>query len=344
VSQLPVYLTGVGIATGRCLIVSDENVGPLHAGSIEDALREAGWECSSVYLPPGETTKSLHHLSTIIDAAIASGLDRRSPIIAVGGGVVGDVAGFAASVVLRGVPLIQIPTSLIAQVDSAIGGKTGINHASGKNLVGAFYQPSLVLVDTTMLDSLPQAEWVTALSEVVKYGLIRDPSLVSILSHSWQSVMDRDRDIVFDIVRRCAEIKVDIVMEDEYESGVRAILNFGHTFGHALEARLGYREVSHGLAVAVGMRAAVRLSEMRYPTVDFSEAHTLLEKLPHPSISQPPVIADLIAAMQTDKKRVGTTLRLVLLDRVGSAVVVDDVSQTELEASWSYALDLSKKG
>ncbi|MFV1981153.1 MAG: 3-dehydroquinate synthase family protein, partial [Rhodothermia bacterium] len=284
---------------------------------------------------------------------LSFGIDRSSPVVAVGGGVVGDVAGLAAALLMRGVPFVQVPTSLIAQVDSSIGGKTGINHATGKNLVGAFHQPSLVLTDTGKLSSLPLAEWMAGLSEVVKTALIWDADLFSLLLDRWGAILDRDPKTVSDIVSRCAEIKVSIVQADELESGRRAILNFGHTFGHALEKVAGYAGVTHGIAVAAGMRAALHLSELRYPEQDFSRALELVNRLPKPSeaaaISAEAISAAaedatainidaLVDAMLMDKKRVGGRLRFVLLDRVGSAVLVDDVTDREIRSGWKFSL------
>jgi 3-dehydroquinate synthase len=342
--NLAVEMDRAGLKAGRCVVVTDEHVAPLYGEPVADVLSSRGWAPALVTMPAGEETKSLEHLSSVISSGLDSGIDRSSPVVAVGGGVIGDLAGFAAAVMLRGVPLVQVPTSLIAQVDSSIGGKTGINHDVGKNLVGAFYQPALVLTDTSTLQTLPVNDWQSALSEVVKYALIRDPSLLTTLSDRWPDTLGREPGLVDDIVRRCSEIKVDIVVQDERESGVRAILNFGHTFGHALENVLGYRGITHGLAVAVGMRAALWLSQQRYPLIDFSPALDLVDQLPKPRIEPAVGPADLIDAMQMDKKRVGTVLRFVLLERPGSAVVVDDVSHSELTAAWEFALDLSKRG
>jgi len=331
-------MADAGLSVGRCVIVTDANVGHLYGDSIERSLTDAGWRCRLVTLPPGEPTKSLSQLSEILDAALSFGVDRSSPVVAVGGGVVGDVAGLAAALLMRGVPFVKVPTSLIAQVDSSIGGKTGINHATGKNLVGAFHQPSLVLTDTGKLSSLPLAEWMAGLSEVVKTALIWDADLFSLLLDRWGAILDRDPQTVSDVVSRCAQIKVTIVQADELESGRRAILNFGHTFGHALEKVAGYAGVTHGIAVATGMRAALHLSELRYPEQDFSRALELVNRLPEPAEATATNIDELVEAMLMDKKRVGDRLRFVLLDRVGSAVLVDDVTDQEIRSGWKFSL------
>jgi 3-dehydroquinate synthase len=338
VKDLPQLLLDVGLSVGRCVIVTDTNVAQLYGDLIEESLTQAGWRCLIVTLPPGEPTKSLDRLSEILDSALSFGIERESPVIAIGGGVVGDVAGFAAAVLLRGVPLVQVPTSLVAQVDSSIGGKTGINHATGKNLVGAFHQPSLVLIDTSRLSTLPMPEWMGGLSEVVKTALIWDADLFEFLRNNWGEILQRRPGTVAQMVTRCVEIKVAVVQADERESGQRAILNFGHTFGHALEKVVGYSGVTHGIAVAVGMRAALHLSELRYPEQDFSGAAEVLMRLPVANDWADIDVDMLLHAMLSDKKRVGERLRFVILDRVGSAVVVDDVTEQEIRSGWELAL------
>ena len=327
---LPALIAEAEIGMGRCLIVTDSNVGPLYAGAVQKALEEEGWLVKLVTLPAGESTKSLESLGRLLDEGLGFRMDRQSPVIALGGGVIGDVAGFAAAVLLRGVPLVHVPTSLLAQVDSSIGGKTGINHLTGKNLVGAFHQPSMILIDQTTLSTLPQEELLGGLAEVVKTALLADAHLVDYLTENWDAVVAREAQAIATVVRRCAEIKVSIVVGDEKEAGRRALLNLGHTFGHAIEKVAGYQTVTHGVAVAAGMRSALELSAARYPEVDFAEARRLVERLPLPSSLANLSVDALIDAMLSDKKRSSGRLRFILLEKPGSAVVVDDVTRAEI--------------
>jgi 3-dehydroquinate synthase len=326
-----------GLRRGRCLVVTDENVGALYADALLDALADARWEPRLVTLPAGETTKAYEHLHTIYDEALGWGIDRKTPVLALGGGVVGDLAGFAAATLLRGVPLVQLPTSLIAQVDSAIGGKTGINHRTGKNLIGAFYQPAFVCADVRTLESLPDREWTSGLAEVVKHALIADPGLYDFLEGSWPAVLERAPEVVPETVYRAAAIKAGVVSEDEREQGRRAILNFGHTFGHAIERVAGYGVFTHGEAVALGMRAALHLSHQLNPSLPLERINDLILHLP-----TPPHLGDLsterlMAAMKTDKKVDAGVLRLVLLHRLGEAYVTPPPPSADIIAAWDYA-------
>ena len=271
-ADVPALLVEAGLRVGRCLVVTDAHVAAHYRAPLAHALDAAGWTPRVVVLPPGEATKSDVHLRGLYDEALAWGLDRQTPVVALGGGVVGDLAGFAAATLLRGLPLVHLPTSLVAQVDSALGGKTGLNHATGKNLVGAFWQPRLVVTDTTTLATLPQREWTSGLAEVVKHALIADPDLAAFLEAHWADlVLRRDDEAVAQMVRRAAAVKARIVSADEREAGRRALLNFGHTFGHAVEKVAGYGTFTHGEAVALGMRAATALSRRRHgPDADAS--------------------------------------------------------------------------
>ncbi|MEM6647531.1 MAG: 3-dehydroquinate synthase, partial [Bacteroidota bacterium] len=276
-----------GLSPGRCVVVTDDNVAPLYARTLTGALQERGWNPHWITCPAGEQTKSLDHLSALWAEILALGIDRKTPILALGGGVVGDLAGFAAASLLRGVPLVQVPTSLIAQVDSAIGGKTGINHATGKNLIGALHQPKLVFADPAVLQTLPVREWTSGLAEVVKHAMIASPSFFQFLHKHWARILDRDAEIVPEMVARAAQIKAKVVAEDETEQGRRAILNFGHTFGHAIEREAGYGAFTHGEAVTLGIRAALYLSAHLYPDADFGAALALANALPvHPDPAQ----------------------------------------------------------
>ncbi|MEM1093334.1 MAG: 3-dehydroquinate synthase [Bacteroidota bacterium] len=327
-----------GLLPGRCVVVTDENVAPLYARALTQVLSERGWTPHVITCPAGEQTKSLHHLSALWDEILGLGIDRRTPVLALGGGVVGDLAGFAAASLLRGVPLVQVPTSLIAQVDSAIGGKTGINHATGKNLIGAFHQPTLVFADPAVLQTLPAREWTSGLAEVVKHALIASPSFFRFLQTHWTRILDRDVEIVPEMVARAAQIKAKVVAEDETEQGRRAILNFGHTFGHAIEREAGYGAFTHGEAVTLGMRAALRLSAHLYPDADFTAARQLASALPvHPNPAQLDV-PTLTKAMYFDKKVKQGRLRFVVLDEIGHALVRDVQDEALLADCWAAAL------
>ncbi|MDX1488295.1 MAG: 3-dehydroquinate synthase family protein, partial [Acidiferrobacterales bacterium] len=239
-ADLPSLMDETGLRPGRCLLVTDENVAALYLSQLLVALTDTGWIPHEIVLVSGESTKSAAALQSIYDEALAWGVDRKTPVLALGGGVVGDLAGFAAASLLRGLPLVQIPTTLIAQVDSAIGGKTGINHSTGKNLIGAFHQPRLVCIDVPTLQTLPEREWSSGLAEVVKHALIADAGFFATLDANWEAILKRSPEVVENIVYHAARIKTKIVAEDEREKGRRAILNFGHTFGHALERVAGY--------------------------------------------------------------------------------------------------------
>ena len=242
-----------------CWIVTDETVAGLHLESVRMALSDVGVRSTSIVLPPGERTKNLETVERVATAALDSAPERSSVLIALGGGVVGDIAGFAASMILRGVNFVQIPTTLLSQVDSSVGGKTGVNTRHGKNLLGAFHQPRLVLADTAMLDTLPRPHLLAGYAEVVKYGLIRDPEFFAWLERHGAEVVAENGPARRHAVRASCAVKADVVGRDEREAGARALLNFGHTFGHAIEAESGYR-LLHGEAVAVGMVMAFELS------------------------------------------------------------------------------------
>lgn len=334
--DVPSHMEEAGLRRGRCLVVTDEQVARHYGSRLSQALEDAGWTEKQVVLPAGETTKSYGPLHAIYDAALEWGIDRKTPVLALGGGVVGDLAGFAAATLLRGLPLVQIPTTLIAQVDSAIGGKTGINHSAGKNLIGAFHQPALVCADHSTLLTLPDREWTSGLAEVVKHGLIADADFYAFLEANWTAVLQRDGSLLDELIYRAVRVKVQVVSQDERESGLRAILNFGHTFGHAIERTAGYGAFTHGEAVALGMRAAVYLSALYTPDLPVQRIDTLLRQLPiKGQVSSYPV-ADLIAAMHGDKKSDAGVLRFVLLRRVGEAYVTELPLPDEIAEAWDF--------
>ena len=311
----------------RVAVVTNTTVAPLYLQQLSAALRARGVAVISIVLEDGERYKDWATLNRIYDALLEQRCDRKTTLIALGGGVVGDIAGFAAATYMRGIPFIQIPTTLLAQVDSSIGGKTGINHRLGKNMIGAFYQPRVVLADTAVLKTLPPRELSAGLAEVIKHGLIRDEAFVAWLEQNVDSLLACDAQALAHAVRRCCEIKAAVVAEDERETGVRALLNFGHTFGHAIESGLGYGNWLHGEAVAAGMAMAGDLSS-RMGLIAQSDAQrivALLERAGLP-VAQPGIApARLLELMAVDKKTEGGRLRFILLDRIGAASLRDQV-------------------
>jgi len=337
--DLPEILDDVGLRTGKCVVVTDENVGAQYRSPVRTVLTSAGWTPHVITVPAGEATKSAAHLQNLHDDILGWGIDRDTPVIALGGGVVGDLAGFAAATLLRGVPVVQCPTSLIAHVDSALGGKTGINHETGKNLIGAFHQPRVVVADMDTLGTLPQREWTSGMAEVIKHAVIADGELFSFLEEHLVDLMTgRNRERVHQMIPRAAAVKAKIVAEDETESGRRAILNFGHTFAHAIESVAGYGVFTHGEAVAIGMRAALYLSAREHPdAVPRDRIDYVLRAIPlthEPADLGWPAVR---RAMQSDKKNKAGTVRFVLLDRLGDAYVTGNVSDAALEQAWQFA-------
>ncbi|MDA1029105.1 MAG: 3-dehydroquinate synthase [Bacteroidetes bacterium] len=338
ISALPAKMRDAGLRPGKCLVITDTNVAAHYRNPLVSVLSSDGWDPFVLALPAGEETKSTAHLTAIYNAALAWNIDRKTPVLALGGGVIGDLAGFAASTLLRGLPFVQIPTSLIAQVDSAIGGKTGINHPEGKNLIGAFYQPKLVLIDSKLLYTLPRREWTSGLAEVVKHALIDDEAFFAWIEAEIRQIVARDPRIVSDLVYRAAGIKAKIVSEDEFEHGKRATLNFGHTFGHAIEKALGYGVFTHGEAVNMGMKAAVFMSRRFNRKVEHERALSILSLISSPTIPSSIGIPDIRMAMSTDKKKVSDRNHFVLLRRIGEAYVTDDVTVSDIDAAIAFAL------
>ena len=341
-AEAPRHLRGVGL-DGRVLVITDETVGPLHLGTLVDALVADGRAVETLAVPAGESSKSLAQFGDVCVWALAHDIDRQTPVLALGGGVVGDLAGFAAATLLRGLPLVHLPTTTISQVDSAIGGKTGINTDAGKNLIGAFHAPRLVLADPATLDTLPDRDFASGLAEAVKHALIRDADLAARIDRQWDALAGRDPATVAALVRDAAAIKAAVVEADAYEAGDRALLNFGHTFGHALERQAGYGTLTHGQAVAIGMRAALHLSSSLLAdkvvgdlAPRFAEADRLVARI---APSPPSVDRDaLMGALQSDKKRTASGLRFVVLDEVGHARLASDVPARMVRAAWAFAL------
>jgi 3-dehydroquinate synthase len=305
------------------LIVTNTTIAPLYAEALERALAARHDAVHVVVLPDGEAHKNWQTLNLIFDALLQHGCDRKTVLYALGGGVVGDMTGFAAASYMRGVPFVQVPTTLLAQVDSSVGGKTGINHPLGKNMIGAFYQPRLVVCDLDTLHTLPAREFSAGLAEVIKYGPIADMGLLDWIEANIERLMRRETEALAHVVRRSCEIKAWVVGQDERESGLRAILNFGHTFGHAIEAGLGYGEWLHGEAVGCGMVMAMQLSQ-RLGLVHgawVERVTALLREAGLPTVG-PRLGADrYLELMRVDKKAEAGQIRFVVIDKPGSASV-----------------------
>jgi 3-dehydroquinate synthase len=317
----------------RAVLVTDEHVAALYLQRAEESLVSAGLRVSSVVLPAGETTKSVQHLAALWEAAVEAKLDRKGVIIALGGGVIGDLAGFAAASYLRGVAFVQVPTTLLSMVDSAVGGKTGINLPQGKNLVGAFHQPNLVLADIQVLRSLPPREFSAGMAEVIKYGVIRDAELFARIENRVGAIRSLDAAELLHLVRRSCEIKADVVSQDEREGGLRAILNFGHTLGHAIENVCGYGEWLHGEAISIGMVYAARISEQRhgFPAADTDRLIALLRAFDLPVTWQGLDFAPLYEAMTVDKKAADAHPQFVLARSLGNVGLPEAVTHGELQ-------------
>jgi 3-dehydroquinate synthase len=325
-------LLAPALASRAAVIVTNEVVGPLYLAAAREAC---GGNCvAEVVLPDGEGHKTMATIGRVLDGLVAARAARDAVIVALGGGVVGDIAGFAAAIYQRGIDFIQLPTTLLAQVDSSVGGKTGVNHPGGKNLIGAFHQPRLVLADTDTLATLPAREYAAGLAEVVKYGLIADAPFFAWLEDNRPALLAREPVAVATAIRRCCELKAAIVAEDEREADRRALLNLGHTFGHAIEVRAGYGEWLHGEAVATGMAMAARFS-VRLGLLDAgvpARVDALLAAFGLPVRAPGDDPEAFIGAMNMDKKVLAGRLRLVLLERIGAARLTADFPAPELAA------------
>ncbi len=313
------FLQAAGLR-GKVAVVSNSTVAKLYIEPVNEALTRAGFEVVTMLIPDGEEHKNLDSLAMIYDRLVRARFERKSIILALGGGVVGDLAGFAAATYLRGVPYIQVPTTLLAQVDSSVGGKTAVNHRDGKNLIGAFYQPRLVLIDVEMLRSLPRRELVAGLAEVIKYGIIEDAELFSVLEDKIDLLIGLDGALLSQVIAASCAIKARVVEQDEREDDYRAVLNFGHTVGHALEAATGYSEFLHGEAVGVGITKATAIS-LRHGFCDqqtFDRIRRLIEKTGLPSDLPKGVTKEsLIQGMEVDKKSAGGKIKFVMCAGIG---------------------------
>ena len=326
------------VARPLTLIVTDSNVAESHAATVRQSLIADGWRCETEILPAGERSKSLDVLSNVYDRLIKLNADRRTLIIAIGGGVVGDAAGFVAATFMRGIPFIQVPTTLLSAVDSSVGGKTGVNHPHAKNMIGAFYQPIGVFIDTATLETLPDREYRAGLAEVIKYGVILDAEFLAYLEHHVEGINTRQPDVLRHIIAQSCRLKAEVVEQDEFETkGLRAALNYGHTFGHAFEALAGYGSLLHGEAVAIGMVYASTLAERR-GLIDSSLTRrqvSLLRALHLPTRLPDDLhlsADEIMAKMRLDKKTVSGSLRFVLPIRAGAVKTFSDVPESDVRA------------
>ncbi len=320
----------------HAIVITDNNVQEPHAHNVAESLGRESIQVDMISLEPGEPTKSVDMAAGLWQGFLDLGADRKTVVVAVGGGVVGDMAGFIAATYARGVRFLQVPTSLLAQVDSSVGGKVGVNLPTAKNMVGAFLQPMGVLIDTATLDTLPEREFLAGLGEVVKYGVILDADLFELLENNVERLLERDHELLADVIAQCCRLKADVVRQDEREeTGLRAMLNYGHTFGHAFEALAGYGQILHGEGVAIGMVCASRLAQ-RLGRVDeqcTKRQVELLSALGLP-VDVPELETDAIMeAMMHDKKVAHGRLRFILPSKMGQVELVGDVDPKDVEAA-----------
>lgn len=312
-------LTEAGI-NGKVAVVTNPTVAQLYLDTVHDSLEGSGFDVTPILLPDGEEYKTLSTLSTIFDRLIGEKFERKSCIVALGGGVVGDIAGFAAASYLRGTPLVQIPTTLLAQVDSSVGGKTGVNHKHGKNLIGAFYQPRAVIIDVTVLSSLPKRELIAGMAEVIKYGIIADPALFSQLEANIDRVLALDHRLLTELIVTSCTIKARVIEKDEREDDYRAVLNFGHTVGHALEAATDYKRFLHGEAVGIGMAkaAAIAYQHGLCDSVTLDRVSNLIRMAGLPTeIPDEVSTRSLTQGMELDKKSAEGKIKFVMCTKIG---------------------------
>ncbi|MEY2983742.1 MAG: 3-dehydroquinate synthase [Cyanobacteriota bacterium] len=338
----PDGLTGIAEALAplklgqKIMVVSNPEIYDYYGETVINSLRQNGYQVFQHLIPAGERIKTLDAIQDLYDAAFAATLERRSTLLALGGGVIGDMTGFAAATWLRGINFVQVPTSLLAMVDAAIGGKTGVNHPQGKNLIGAFYQPRLVFIDPTVLKTLPEREFRAGMAEVIKYGVIWDSQLFAKLEAAadLSQMTALPESLLTDIIQRSCQAKVDVVGQDEKEAGLRAILNYGHTIGHAVESLTGYNLINHGEAVAIGMVAAAKIAvTMGLCSPDLGDRQTALLTKAHLPTNIPPALelGDIIASLQHDKKVQAGIVRFILPLAIGQAKIADDVTAEIIE-------------
>ena len=314
------------------VIFSQEGIFSQHGHTIEDALQSRGFKTTYIQMPEGEEAKSLTSMAKAFSHILAAGCDRSSTFLALGGGVVGDVIGFLAATFMRGVDYIQIPTTLLAMVDSSIGGKTGINLPEGKNLVGAFWQPKAVVIDPEILETLPERELTSAMGEVIKYGAILDRELFDMVSNNMDDLLTANNSsLLLEVIICCAKLKADVVAADEREGNKRRILNFGHTIGHALETHFGFDIIRHGEAIAYGMIAAGKLSieHSKFMSENYKTLKNTIQKLPLPALPKYDT-EEIMKIMQNDKKVQARSLHFILLEDIGNAVVQHNVNDQSI--------------
>jgi 3-dehydroquinate synthase len=323
------YIQSFGLSP-KVAIVSNPTVYSLYGGVVADSLKKAGFDVLTVTIPDGEQYKDLLWVEHIYDELLKAKLDRASFLVALGGGVIGDITGFGASTYMRGISYIQVPTTLLAQVDSSVGGKTGVNHKLGKNMIGTFWQPRLVWIDVETLKTLQKREFFAGLAEAIKYGVIWDEKLFDFLEAKRNEILNRDSEALVHIIKRSCEIKAEVVSRDERESGLRSILNFGHTIGHAIETATEYRKCLHGEAVAIGMCLEARLSSM-LNFIDNNKAlriKALIASYDLPSEMPSDIdIEHILSSMELDKKAVAGELRFILPEKIGSVRIHKGVSE-----------------
>ncbi len=318
-------LSAIGgyLPAGDVYILTNPVVDRLYGGAVRDGIERAGGAAHSIVVPDGETSKDLARLMEVYDALANGGAQRKTPLVAVGGGVIGDLGGFCAATFMRGIPFVQVPTTLLSQVDSSVGGKTAINHPRGKNLIGAFYQPRFVFIDIKTLGTLPRDEFLSGLAEVLKYGIVLDCAFFELLEAKRNEILTQQLQELATIIKRSVQIKADVVAQDEHEAGIRSVLNFGHTIGHAVERLVGYGRIRHGEAVAKGMAFSTGLSwkmglisgEDRDRIVDLLTAYGF-------DLSIPPFNArDYREALIVDKKSDGATINFVLIEGIGRFIL-----------------------
>ncbi len=328
-------LQGLGLGK-KIALITNPTIKKLYGQRVINSLKDAGFLVLSIEIPDGEQYKTLDWANAIYSALLINSFDRKSALVAMGGGVIGDLTGFAAATFMRGVPFVQVPTTLLAMVDSSVGGKTGVNHPMGKNMIGAFHQPKKVLMDLDVLKTLPKEEFLSGIAEVIKYGVIRDADLFSHLDRNREKILSLDRESLEHIVRRSCEIKSEIVSEDELERGLRAMLNFGHTIGHAIETAENYT-MRHGSAVAIGMVYASRLAyrtglcERSVP----DRVEKLIRSFSLPTslaaLSRRPSANELMVTMKVDKKAEGGKIKFVLPKQIGEAVITKEWDERALK-------------
>lgn len=323
-------------APTRLAVISDSTVGPLYEPQLEAAFEDRPWKTSHHRMPAGESHKNLASVEALYHEILDVGCDRKTPILALGGGVPGDTAGFVAATLLRGLPFIQAPTTLLAMVDSSVGGKTGVDMPQGKNLIGAFHQPSLVVISLDTLKTLPQREISAGMAEVIKYGVIWDKELFGALEVGMEGLLSVDSEALPEVIARCCEIKAEVVSKDERESGLREILNFGHTVGHAIEAATEYGEWLHGEAISIGMLVETAIAETRGTQLGDLRGRLrgLLSRAALPTTPHKCDLDRIWRLMHADKKAREGRIRMVLPTRLGRVETVGGITQAEFEMGW----------